>query len=501
MKELTNEIKKFLNKKDYIICLIITAIASYGFAITHPSIGIDDLCMDRYVNGTYLLPQKRWGTWLLYNILNIEEYTTFWLEFVVTLVFIVTAITFCAMIKSIVKNKISDIAYVIGSCAYISYPILTYQFTYQPTNLSVAVCNYIMLISVYCLYRNIKEHNKLVYVICGVAIGVAISMYESCVQTYIAYTFIILLLHLKYIDKKVKFLDIIYIGIIMAIELFIGIIIYQLIGRLICLYFSSIGSLPKNFAYNSTIFCDGKAKKFIQDKTLAIFYKKGDVLSQFRNLTAVFLLVSIYDSIKNKEWKIIFLNVFLVLSNFIFLYLIAIILYRSYYSWAIAVAFELMYIYDVIKNNIKWKHTEKILISMSILIILFQTKSCNQLLYKDYISTQYIKNIFINEIANVIIENSENYYDKKIILLEKNSNYSNLDKQFTQNMETYMWFYDAFDEKGTEFIKYLKHFGYYFENANEEDYKNYLEDYNNGVIKYNEYVSEGEKYIYVSFIK
>ena len=48
MKDLFDEIKKFMQNKIFIICLILTAILSFGFGITHISIGIDDLCFDRY---------------------------------------------------------------------------------------------------------------------------------------------------------------------------------------------------------------------------------------------------------------------------------------------------------------------------------------------------------------------------------------------------------------------------------------------------------------------
>lgn len=65
MKEIYNEYKEsfkyfFYNKK-YIISIIVIAILSYGFILTHFTVGIDDLCFDRFLNKGYWLATDRWG--------------------------------------------------------------------------------------------------------------------------------------------------------------------------------------------------------------------------------------------------------------------------------------------------------------------------------------------------------------------------------------------------------------------------------------------------------
>ena len=49
-KEYKENIKYFLNNKKYITAIIIVTILSYGFIFTHFTVGIDDLCFDRYLN-------------------------------------------------------------------------------------------------------------------------------------------------------------------------------------------------------------------------------------------------------------------------------------------------------------------------------------------------------------------------------------------------------------------------------------------------------------------
>ena len=152
MKETIKEYKdvfiSFLKSKTYLYSIIFVAILSYGFTITHSAIGADDLCLDKYIEGTYILSQKRWGTWLLYNVLNITSFTPFWLEAVVVAIMVLIAIIVCTFMKKILKNKVNIWAYVIFSTVFISNPIIFRFFMYQPTNLSVVVSNALIIILV-----------------------------------------------------------------------------------------------------------------------------------------------------------------------------------------------------------------------------------------------------------------------------------------------------------------------------------------------------------------
>ena len=134
MKEIFEEVKNFMQNKIFIICLILITILSFGFGITHISVGIDDLCFDRYVTGTWMLSENRWGTWAIYNLFKIDSFTPFWLEFMTVLIYFVTALVLCAIVKIVSKDKLSDVSYLLLGCGYISFPILSFQFVYQSTN-------------------------------------------------------------------------------------------------------------------------------------------------------------------------------------------------------------------------------------------------------------------------------------------------------------------------------------------------------------------------------
>lgn len=115
----------FWKNKIYMSIIIIVSILGYGFTITNCAIGVDDLDLDRYVSGTWILSQGRWGTWLLYNILGIKSFTPFWLEFITVIILVITAVAICTFFKQNFDDKnITIVAYIILASAFISYPLI-----------------------------------------------------------------------------------------------------------------------------------------------------------------------------------------------------------------------------------------------------------------------------------------------------------------------------------------------------------------------------------------
>lgn len=62
MENLKKKLEYFIKDIYYMIPLILTAILSFGFAITHYTINTDSLSDNRYYSGNYLLAQERFRT-------------------------------------------------------------------------------------------------------------------------------------------------------------------------------------------------------------------------------------------------------------------------------------------------------------------------------------------------------------------------------------------------------------------------------------------------------
>ena len=156
MSEYKNQLLYFLKSKKYIISVIITFILSFGYAITHESMGIDDISFDRYLNGgMYWLSQSRYGMWVIYNILNIKEFTPFWLDFMTAILIGIISLILCLFVRKNFSKLIkSDWVYVVFSCLLISNPIINFYYTYQVSSLSVTICNLISIILGIIVYEN-----------------------------------------------------------------------------------------------------------------------------------------------------------------------------------------------------------------------------------------------------------------------------------------------------------------------------------------------------------
>ena len=64
-KSLKQEIGKLLSEKKYLACVGLTMLLSYFFLWTHPSMGVDDTCVQRYFADGFAPTQGRSTLFLL----------------------------------------------------------------------------------------------------------------------------------------------------------------------------------------------------------------------------------------------------------------------------------------------------------------------------------------------------------------------------------------------------------------------------------------------------
>lgn len=481
IEEYKSEIKKLIVDPKYIVPVIFVAILSYGFAITHYSIGVDDLSFDRYVSGTYILSAKRWGTWLLYNILNIKEFTPFWSEFVVSTFMVIIAIILSAFLKKQSKDKINIWGCVIFSSIFISNPIINHFFIYQSTNLAVVISNLLMIIALILIMENYFGDKKIkIYIISIIFITLALSMYESCAQTYLVLLFISIFIKLVNEEEKgiFKFFCI-SIGC-----LIFGILGYAITGKITLLILKQLGIRKPNFACAEIISIDKRILSMPKE-TRIIIWKKYlsalifDIMNGIRNyypvkvlfLTSIIVLIA--ESINllktKKDGRIINIEL-MMFSNFILVILQVKIMYRIEFSWILTTAFLILYLYKIVKNRKILKYITSILI---IFLIIFQTKKLNQTFYKDYIRFEKEKNVAI-EIATDITKNT-NYENKPIVYVNTLKNITLDDNEEKSGIIN--WGKEAFHEGGIETTKFINYMGYNFLVTTNSKYKEMLNQY------------------------
>ncbi len=502
IKDYISEIKDLFKNRKYLYTIIFIAILSYGFVVTHYAIGVDDLCFDRYVNGTYILSAKRWGTWLLYNVLNISEFSPFWLDFLTATGIVIIAILVSAFIKKETKEK-NIIPYIVFSGVFISSPIINNFFMYQSTNLAIVVSNMILIVCGMLIYYNhFKVKNKWMFIIIGFVMTIPISMYESCAQTFIV--FILMTVYIKVSKEKLKAKDMIYYLFISMMCLLISIISYEILGSILLYILDYFNIKQTNHAADDVFWTNPYIMQFPMQLKLELFGMiMSDKFGAYCNSAKIiiFAIVSILaisamvvKGIKEKQVSKILIVLAMILTNFILIFMQADILFRMQFSWILTIAFEVYIIYDAVcKSKIKW--TRYIAMAIVILLIVIQSRQLNQLFYNDYKRYEKEK-VLANEIAIDLVRET-NYKEKYIVYYSNDKERDtafNLDKD---DRSIIIWGIDAFDELAIETTDFINSLGYNFLSPNSEmDLKQLKQVYeglpdemkNKNIIELDEYI-------------
>lgn len=507
MKETIREYKKhitdLLNNKIYVFFIILVAVLSYGFTITNFSIGIDDLCFDRYVTGPYILAAGRWGTTLLYTALQIFQFTPFWLELVVTILTVLMGIVFTAFIKKECSDKLNNTHYIIATAMLISYPILHQSFIYQSTNLSVILSNLALMIIPILIYENFSKDNKFsYYALYVIVLPLFMSMYESCCQTYMVMMFIIAFIQLykNKVDKQTTKNVMKYICTAVLIMIF-AVCINYIISSIIKMILNKKGLLVPDYSSKAVpwlYFKQINIPKFLGNNIFLKIYNDFKDLFHIKSfivLSIVSLIIVIIKAIKEKKFLLILLMLAIILSNLAINLLQIRILYRIDTSWCLSIAFFAVFIL----MNIKDKQINNILNVLLAIVIVFHTKTMNQMFYNDYIRYQKEANYAYN-IATLIINKCEDTtkpiiykYDVKKGVHQNRVNQDN-------GWSLIDWSSWAFNEYGSELTKFINSLGYDFTIATKEQSREAIRSLSESNLDSIEKqgVYETEKYIIVN---
>lgn len=469
VKEYKRHIADLLNNKIYIFSILLVAILSYGFTISNFSIGIDDLGFDRYVTGPYILAAGRWGTTLIYTMLQIFQFTPFWLELIVTILTVIMGLIFTVFLKKECSERFKNVHYIIISSILISFPVLHQSFIYQSTNLSVILSNFMLMIIAILIYENFLKDKKLIYyVIYIITLPFFMSMYESCCQTYIAMVLIIAFIQL-YKNKPNK-------------ETTKNVIKYICTSALImicaiCLNYIIVYIIKNILAKNGLLVPDYSSKfiPWLRSTNILNLFKENIILKLIKDFNELFyiksfiilaivsLILTIVDAIKNKNYFLIFLILGIILANFAINILQVRILYRINTSWCLSIAFFAAFILMYIDG----KKANNILSILLLIIIFFHTKTINQMFYNDYIRYQKEAN-YAYSIATMIIRECEDTTKPIVYLYDiKQGNNQNRINQ-DNGWSVIDWSSWAFGEPGSEMTKFINSLGFNFKIASNE---------------------------------
>ena len=428
-----DEIFYFWKNKCYIIAMTLTAICSYGFLITHHTIGIDDTPYASYFEEGLVAVVGRWVLFLCNKVIHIAEFTPFLTDLAGVLILMAAVSVWCALLRRIFREQIPMYGYVLFSCLFLSNPLISEVFTYHLHN-GVATGYLACGISLCCLWE-CMENMTMIWswkkktldaavvlwaLSCAVFLFISLGCYESFMIVFLAGACIMLGAG-RLAGKKVCILKGLLTAAVLAV---IGIILRSLMIHLIVGVFRLEGLQDEavqrsiweisNWMFESGAFSEFAMilkRVFVMYGVFAYAYYPIKIYV----ISAIILIIfSIYRTVQQRDPWIAVLAVGSILVSFLLIIVEGkATLYRAaqflplFSAWGLLQL--ILFCQDLKKYvgrlNLKkgLLHTlkrvpEKILIAIMAVILFNQCADMNKWFYIDYLKYEDAKNT-MNQIA------------------------------------------------------------------------------------------------------
>ena len=182
MKEWLEEYKSFWKNKFYCLMLGLTGLLSYGYLVTHQTVGIDDTPYAYYFEEGLAAIVGRWVMFLVNKVLHISEFAPFVTDLCGVLLFMAGATVWCVLLKRIFGDRIPMWGYTLFSCLFLSNPLIGEVFTYYLHN-GVGTGYLFCGLSLTCFFAGLRELSWKKgwkhFILSAVFMWIALGCYES----------------------------------------------------------------------------------------------------------------------------------------------------------------------------------------------------------------------------------------------------------------------------------------------------------------------------------
>ncbi len=189
--------KAVWGNKLYRWMLGLTAVCSYGFFVTHQTVGIDDTPYAYYFEEGLNVIVGRWLLFLCNKVFRISDFSPFLTDLAGVLIFMGGVTVWCALLHSICKDRIPMWGYTFFSCIFLSSPLIAEVYPYYLHNgISVGyLCTGVSL----CFFRKLTEQKGTWKEAAATGVGTslflaaALGCYESFMIVWLLGVFLVLL--------------------------------------------------------------------------------------------------------------------------------------------------------------------------------------------------------------------------------------------------------------------------------------------------------------------
>lgn len=207
MKEWKELFLSFWKNKYYTLSLCLTGLFSFGYLVTHSTVGIDDTPYLRYFEEGLSAIVGRWVMFLINKVFHVAEFAPFMTDLAGVLILMAAVTVWCTLMKKLFWEKIPMAGYILYACLFLSNPLHSEVFTYYLHN-GVALGYLFCGIALCCFLEGISRKKLsgawkpwLLSLLC---LWIATGCYESFMVVYLVGVCIVLCSLLLYREKSVK---------------------------------------------------------------------------------------------------------------------------------------------------------------------------------------------------------------------------------------------------------------------------------------------------------
>ncbi|MCM1540455.1 MAG: glucosyltransferase domain-containing protein [Blautia sp.] len=183
MKAFWEDIRYFWSDKFYAITVSLAAVCSYGFKISHETIGIDDTCIPLYFEDGLAPAVGRWTLYLLNKFFHISDFAPWMTELAGVLLLLFAATAWCVVFSRILGREKYMAGYTFFAALFLSCPLISEIYVYYLHNgisLAYALTAIGLLLLLNAMEAGTDGKKRLIRIVAAAAgLTVALGCYES----------------------------------------------------------------------------------------------------------------------------------------------------------------------------------------------------------------------------------------------------------------------------------------------------------------------------------
>lgn len=191
MKKYLDTFKEFLSDRLYCSILLLIGVCTYGFVITHYSIGVDDTAISLYFDEGLAPYMGRWTLYIINKVIPLTKMSPFFIELISMIIMLFSATAWCVLVKEICKRNVEFPIwmYAIFAGVFISCPLISEVYVYYLHNglcLAYGLTALSLLAFLEALHSDTGRRKRIcAVVVSAILLTVAIGCYESMLLVYI----------------------------------------------------------------------------------------------------------------------------------------------------------------------------------------------------------------------------------------------------------------------------------------------------------------------------